>query len=186
MKLLAGVTGEFYSDDNIKVLSSTPELLQEAKNRNDYNKSSYVLLFTAVGDKKVVFAGGCNEEAWDSIMRCYKAELENIDLLIAPHHGRKTGGCSKYLNLLNSKLTLFGNAESENLDYASWSHTGLKYITNNQGANIVVEFSDSSCDVYVCNCKFALDYVWEYNPNRYFYDLKHKNLDELFWMDKIY
>lgn len=186
LQLLAAAKGEYYTNDRIEILSPTAELIEIAKRKDNYNTSSYVLLFTALNGKKVVLAGDSDEIAWDSIMTQYSDKLTNIDLLIAPHHGRKTGGCLKYLNVLNPKLTLFGNAESENLAYASWNNRELKYITNNQAANIVVEFSDSSCDVYVSNYKFALDHVWKYNSNRYFYDLKHKNLDELFWIDKIY
>lgn len=137
LRLLTGAAGEFYSNDRIEILSPTLELLREANDKEDYNKSSYVLLFTSY-NKKVIFAGDSDELAWESIMAQYSEKLTDIDLLIAPHHGRKTGGCSKYLDELNPKLTLFGNAQSEYLDYGSWYNKGLKYITNNQAGKHLI------------------------------------------------
>lgn len=186
LRLLAGVTGEFYSDDNIKILSPTSSLVQEAKDKEDYNKSSYVLLFTAAGSKKIVFAGDSDDDAWDSIMQCYGAELENIDLLIAPHHGRKTGGCSKYLDELNPKLSLFGNAQSEYLDYDSWYNKGLKYITNNQAGNIIIEFDNILCaNVYVSNYNFALYYVYKYGEGKYRPSSKSTPAGNIYLIDEI-
>lgn len=75
--------------------------------------------------------------------------------MLAPHHGRKTGGNNEYLDVLKPKLTLFGNAESEHLDYSSWSNRGLSKITNNEAGNIVLEIEDDEIKVYVSNKSFA-------------------------------
>ena len=79
-----------------------------------------------------------------------------MDILIAPHHGRKTGGNDNYLDVLKPKLTLFGNAKSEQLDYASWNKRGLDHITNNQANCIIVETNGKQgMDVYVTYENFA-------------------------------
>lgn len=186
LRLLAGVESEYYTNDHIEILSPTEELIGMAKRSDNYNTSSYVLLFIASNGKKVVLSGDSDEAAWESIMTQYSNKLTNIDLLIAPHHGRKTGGCSKYLNVLNPKLTLFGNAESEYLDYGSWYNKGLKYITNNQAGNIIIEFNNILCaDVYVSNYKFALDYVCKYSQGKCLPSLKSTPTGDVYLIDEI-
>ena len=186
LRLLAAVEGEYYTNDHIEILSPTAELIETAKRNDNYNTSSYVLLFTAWNGKKVVLAGDSDEIAWESIMALYSEKLTNIDLLIAPHHGRKTGGCSKYLNVLNPKLTLFGNAQSEYLDYGSWYNKGLKYITNNQAGNVIIEFGNILCaEVYVSNYNFALDYVCKYGEGKYRPSSKSTPIGDIYLIDEI-
>lgn len=166
LQLLAGSEGEYYGNDGIEILSPTENLIAKANNTNDYNTSSYVLLFTTNYCKKVLLEGDSDEVAWDSIMENYSNDLIDIDVLIAPHHGRKTGGCSKYLDWLNPKITLFGNAKSKHLDYGSWNNMGLKHITNNQAGNIMVDFSEPfEAKVYVSNESFASSYVRKYGKS---------------------
>lgn len=173
LQLLAGSEGEYYKNDGIDILSPTEELIVKANKTNDYNMSSYVLLFTTNYGKKVLLAGDSDEAAWDSIMENYSNNLQDIDVLIAPHHGRKTGGCSDYLYWLNPKITLFGNAKSKYLDYSSWNNRNLKHITNNQAGNIMVDFDEPyEAKVYVSNESFASSYVRKYGKC-----LKSKNVN---------
>lgn len=85
--------------------------------------------------------------------------------MIAPHHGRKTGGNNEYLDILKPKLTLFGNAKSEYLDYSSWNNRGLDYITNNQANCIIINTNGKyGMDVYVTYKIFAK----KRNPNTFY------------------
>ena len=76
-------------------------------------------------------------------------------LLIAPHHGRKSGGNDDYLDILKPKITVFGNAKSKNLNYQPWLNRGLSKITNNQAGNIVLDIYDGKIDIFVENKLFA-------------------------------
>ena len=79
-----------------------------------------------------------------------------IDILLAPHHGRKTGGNSNYLDVLKPKLTLFGNAKSEYLNYNAWNSRNLDHITNNQANCIIMDtFGTNGIDIYVTYEAFA-------------------------------
>ena len=90
--------------------------------------------------------------------------------MVAPHHGRKTGGNDDYLDTLKPKLTLFGNAKSKYLDYSSWIRKGLDHITNNQANCIIMNtFGKNGIDVFVTYKTFAI----ERNPNT-FYDSQFK------------
>ena len=143
--------------DGLSVLAPTKQLVKEANETEDYNDCSYVILYRT-GNKKIIFAGDSAKKTWDYILENHRKEVENVDLLIAPHHGRKTGGNDEYLDVLKPKLTLFGNAKSEYLDYSSWNNRGLEKITNNQADCIIIETKNEKMNVYVTYEKFARDY----------------------------
>ena len=82
----------YWNQDDIKILSPSRELLKKAIENDDYNDSSYALLFTPPkknGDKwKIIFGGDTHNESWKHIIEKYSDDIENIDVLFAPHHGR--------------------------------------------------------------------------------------------------
>lgn len=174
LNLYAGAKGKYYNQfengksgaDGLYLLAPTSQLVEEANETEDYNDCSYVILYKTGNNKKVIFSGDSAEKTWDYIIENHKDEVTDVDLLIAPHHGRKSGGNYDYLDVLNPKLTLFGNAPSEYLDYASWNNRNLDIITNNQANNIIIQTNgESGMDVYVKYETFAK----RYNPNT-FYD----------------
>ena len=89
-------------------------------------------------------------------MENHKEDVTDVDVLVAPHHGRKTGGNDEYLDVLNPKLTLFGNAQSQYLDYDSWNRRNLDHITNNEANCIILNMAgENGIDVYVTYETFA-------------------------------
>lgn len=163
LNLLAGSKGAYYNRtgkgksgaDGLYILAPTQDLIDEANDTGEYNDCSYVILYI-VNEKKIVFSGDSAEKTWDYILENHKVDVTDIDVLIAPHHGRKTGGNRDYLDVLNPKLTLFGNAKSEYLDYNAWNSRDLDHITNNQ-ANCIILDADGEygIDVYVTYETFA-------------------------------
>lgn len=162
--LLSKSKGYFYNKgqnknndgDGLCILAPTENLIQKANNTKDYNDCSYVILYHK-NKKKIIFAGDSGKNIWDYILNAHKELVTDIDVLIAPHHGRKSGGNEEYLNVLNPKLTLFGNANSEHLDYNSWNNKNLKFITNNQAGCIILDTNgkNNGIDVYVTNENFV-------------------------------
>ena len=141
--------------DGLYILAPTKELVAEANNSGDYNDCSYVILYKT-NDKKIIFAGDSAEKTWNYILENHKEDVTDVDILLAPHHGRKTGGNSDYLDVLRPKLTLFGNAKSEYLDYAAWNNRKSDHITNNQANCIIMDtFGKGGIDVYVTYETFA-------------------------------
>ena len=129
--------------------------IADANYSGDYNDCSYVILYKT-NNKKIIFAGDSAEKTWNYILENYKEDVSNIDILLAPHHGRKTGGNCDYLDVLNPKLTLFGNAKSEYLDYAAWNNRNLDHITNNQANCVIMDtFGKNGIDIYVTYEYFA-------------------------------
>lgn len=164
MHLYSGSYGQYYNQDEngnsgadgLYLLAPTPELVEEANRTEEYNDCSYVILYRTGDGKKVVFAGDSAEKTWDYILENHKEDVTDVDVLVAPHHGRKTGGNDEYLDVLNPKLTLFGNAQSQYLDYDSWNRRNLDHITNNEANCIILNTAgENGIDVYVTYETFA-------------------------------
>jgi beta-lactamase superfamily II metal-dependent hydrolase len=157
LHLYSGSRGKYYNQsedgtsgaDGLYVLAPTQDLVSEANKSDNYNDCSYVILYLAGNSKKLLFAGDSSQETWDYILENHKKDVKNVDILVAPHHGRKTGGNDDYLDVLKPKLTLFGNAKNEHLDYSSWNNRNLDHITNNQANCIILDTSNGDINVYV-------------------------------------
>lgn len=164
LHLYAGSHGQYYNQDEngesgadgLYLLAPTTELVEEANSTKEYNDCSYVILYRTGNNKKIIFAGDSAEKTWNYILEKYKEDVTDVDILVAPHHGRKTGGNDEYLDVLNPKLTLFGNAKSQYLDYSSWNNRNLDHITNNQANCIILDTNGTNgIDVYVTYETFA-------------------------------
>ncbi len=162
LTLYSGDKGAFRTEDwngephgdGMYVLSPTPQLLNDAIASENYNDSSYVILHITNGSK-VLFCGDAHDKTWEHILQTYPTSIRDVDLLIAPHHGRSSNSDHSYLDVVNPKLTLFGNASSQHLAYSAWSNRHLTVITNNQANCIVVDFTMAHLPVYVKNENFA-------------------------------
>jgi beta-lactamase superfamily II metal-dependent hydrolase len=148
--------------DGIQILAPTKELVENANRSKNFNECSYVLLYRA-HNHKILFGGDSDDATWDYILENHSDDVADIDILIAPHHGRKPPGRSyKFLDIMKPRLTLFGNAESKHLAYDAWRYRNLPYITNNQAGNILIDVSN--LDLYVSHMPFAKFQ----NPNTYY------------------
>lgn len=149
-----GENGSMNGGDGISILAPTPKLITQANECGDFNDCSYVLLYR-VGPFRILFGGDSHDETWAHIIENHAAEIKNIDLLIAPHHGRKSGRSYEFLDILRPRMTFFGNASSEHLAYGAWNNRNLPFVTNNQAGSMVVNATSSSLDLYVTNENFA-------------------------------
>ena len=59
----------------------------------------------------------------------YESDVRDVDLLIAPHHGRSSGRSYEFLDVLRPTLTFFGKARSEHLAYSAWNYRKLPFVT---------------------------------------------------------
>ena len=163
LTLLAGANGQYWnmegdgfsSHDNLHILAPTQQLINATNEANqDYNDCSYVLLYLT-GNNRIIFAGDSHDNTWAHILENYSDHVANIDLLIAPHHGRDSGRSYEFLDILRPTLTFFGNAPSDYLAYSPWGNRGLSYITNNQANCMVVDASTTPMRLYVTHEHFA-------------------------------
>ena len=169
LHLYTGSEGKYFNEnedgtsgaDGLYILAPTKDLIALANKSKNYNDGSYVILYRTGNNKKIIFAGDSAENTWKYIIENHESIVSDIDVLIAPHHGRKSGGDEEYLDTLNPKLTIFGNARSEHLDYNSWNNRNLNFITNNQANCVILDSSSGNIDIFVTHEKFAKDYYKE-------------------------
>ena len=163
LTLYSGARGHYYNQardgtgggDGLHVLAPTKELVAAANAADDdYNHCSYVVLYRT-GANRIVFGGDSHDATWEHILKHHKADVTDIDLLIAPHHGRKSGRSYEFLATLTPNLTFFGNARSEHLAYGAWRNRGLSIVTNNQANCMVVDASTNPMTLYVTHENFA-------------------------------
>lgn len=151
----------YFTEDNIKILCPTPDLVRQAnESTNDYHDASYVLLYTPQksngGHWKFIFAGDSHNNSWDYIIKNYKSEVSDVDILFAPHHGRDSERSYDFLKTLKPSITLFGNASSKHLAYDCYPPIR---ITNNQAGYVVIDITPNYFTVYVKNRDFARDFL---------------------------
>jgi competence protein ComEC len=145
---------QYWKDDGLFVLAPTPDLISAANECGEWNDSSYVLLYNTAG-LKIVISGDSHDETWAHILENHGDRVKNVDLLLAPHHGRHSDRSFEFLDVLKPRLTLFGNARSEHLAYSAWSSRKLPVITNNQAGSIIFDFSEKLAPYFVTNEKYA-------------------------------
>ena len=162
LTLLSNSRGAFYNaeadgtsgGDGLYILAPTPQLVRLANNTDEYNECSYVLLYVQ-GENRIVFGGDSHDDTWEYILSEYGRWIANVDLLIAPHHGRQSGRSYDFLNVLRPTLTFFGNARSEHLAYGSWSNRNLRIVTNNQANCMLVNAGQTPMALYVTHENYA-------------------------------
>ncbi len=140
--------------DCLHIVAPNGELVNAGNQSDDPNDASYVIVYRSAGGR-IVFPGDAHDKTWEYVLDNYKALVRNCAVLIAPHHGRSSGRCYDFLDVLNPALTLFGCADSECLAYAAWNNRRLLHITNNQAGNIVLNAVSQGIEVYVENQEFA-------------------------------
>lgn len=189
LSLHSGDRGKYWNQNEdgssggsgIHILSPTPQIVAGANQSGDFNDCSYVLLFWAANGKRVIIGGDSHDVSWEHILKSHRALVQNVDLLIAPHHGRDSDRSYDFLDVLKPKLTLFGSARSEHLGYHAWSDRGLEVMTNNQGNCFIANFSTDIAGkpiivMYCTNRTFADAYCSDQFNGR-----SHENLQVRGW-----
>ena len=170
----SGSVGPYYNEgqregdggDDLLILAPTRQLVADACESEDCNDLSYVLLYCPE-TYRFLFAGDSHDATWEHVVNTHGELVQDVDVLIAPHHGRDSGRSFEFLDVVRPKLTLFGNAPSDDLAYGQWNRRGLLTITNNQAGSIIFDITSDLLQVYVTHRHYASRVVNEpaYNPN---------------------
>lgn len=162
LTLYSGASGKYYNEDEsgkkggdgLQILAPTKALVDSANACEEYNDCSYVILYRT-GSHRILFGGDSHDETWKHILSTHERAVADIDVLIAPHHGRASERSYDFLDVLRPKITFFGNANAEHLAYGAWNYRKLPFITNNQAGCIVADAEGDSVRIYVTNKRFA-------------------------------
>ncbi len=140
--------------DGLYILAPDEDLVKAANETEDPNDGSFVILYRSVGGR-ILFPGDAHDATWEYVLKNNLDDVANCSVMIAPHHGRHSDRSFDFLDLIEPKFTLFGNAPSEHLAYDEWNKRGLPFITSNQAGNIVLENEAGVIKVFIENASFA-------------------------------
>jgi len=166
LALYSGSIGPYYNEgetgksggDGLYVLAPTRAIVSAANECGDFNDSSYVILYRT-GNKRILFSGDSHDVTWEHILDKHHNDVAGVDVLIAPHHGRDSDRDYDFLDVVNPRLTLFGNAKCEHLAYGAWNNRDLLFITNNQAGTIIMNVDSTGLKVYVSHKPFAEEFT---------------------------
>ena len=94
------------------------EALEKAKNGESPNNISPIIKYSLENGVNVLWFGDLEKDFMENIKN--DLDLEEADIIFAPHHGRESGKVpSDILEILNPKVVVIGEAPSEHLNYYS-------------------------------------------------------------------
>lgn len=80
---------------------------------NKSNKNNFsAIVVLQLGNAKVVVCGDNEKESFEHLMRNpnFKKAVQNSWVLVAPHHGRESGFCQEFVELVNPDITIVSDA----------------------------------------------------------------------------
>ena len=87
-----------------------------------------------------------------------EVSFSKVNILFAPHHGRKSGKIIKdWLEQLDPDIIIMGEAPSENLDYAAYSD--YNKITQNSAGDIIFECIEGKVHIYVSSNSYTVNFL---------------------------
>ena len=90
LKKYRNETGDYWTNDQIELLSPTRDLVDTCNTNGESNDLSYVLRVN-YGGRSIIMPGDAEKRAWDSMLAHYGSDDLSCDILKASHHGRRSG-----------------------------------------------------------------------------------------------
>ncbi|MGN8716877.1 hypothetical protein ACTNEU_01375 [Ellagibacter isourolithinifaciens] len=124
--------------------------LEKAENTGEPNNISPAVKYSLNDGVTALWLGDMECEYMSTILPYI--ELPKVDILFAPHHGRKSGRVpSEWLKELNPKVIVIGEAPSEDLEY----YSGFNTIKQNTAGDILFDCGAGKVDVFVANGTYS-------------------------------
>jgi len=139
------------------------EALKKAKEGKSYNNISAIVKYGLNEGATVLWMGDIEANFMENIKS--EITMDAADVLFAPHHGRRTGKVPKdWLDMMNPKIVIIGEAPSKDLDYYQDYNT----ITQNSAGAIILECVAVKTHIYVSNYDYSVDFLYDENmPDTY-------------------
>jgi beta-lactamase superfamily II metal-dependent hydrolase len=136
--------------------------LEESKKGQSPNNISPIIRYSLENGVKVLWMGDLENKFMEAIKD--DLDLEETDIIFAPHHGRNSGKIpSDLLKKLNPKIIIVGEADSEDLNY----YAGYNTITQNSAGDIIFECLDSKVNIYVSSENYEVNFLDNENGNSF-------------------
>lgn len=128
--------------------------LADAKSGNSPNNISCVVKYSLNNGATLLWMGDLESDFMENIKDEFTPDA--ADILFAPHHGRESGKVpADWLDEINPKIVVIGEAPSANLDY----YAGYNTITQNSAGDIVFECVTGKVHVYVSSENYSVDFL---------------------------
>lgn len=136
------------------------EEIQKAKDGESFNNISAVIQYNASNGGKVMWMGDLETEFMENIKD--ELDVSKINILFAPHHGRKSGRVpTDLLEKINPDIIVIGEADSDDLHYYGDYNT----ITQNSAGDITFDFVQNKIHVYVSSDSYTVDFLNDENQS---------------------
>lgn len=141
------------------------DALQKAHNGESPNNISPIIKYSLENGVKILWFGDLEKDFMENIKD--DLEIEEADIIFAPHHGRYSGKIpNEILEKINPKIIIIGEAPSSNLNY----YSGYNTITQNSAGDITFECEQNNVHIYVSNEKYSVPFLKnKYKANDYDY-----------------
>ena len=126
------------------------EALEKVKKGAGFNNISPIFTYSLNNGITVMWMGDMETVFLDKIKD--EVDWPKVDVLFAPHHGRKSGHVSSdVLEQLSPQIIVIGEAPSKDLDY----YTGYNTIKQNSSGGITFIAENGVVKVYVENFEYS-------------------------------
>lgn len=154
------VTDDVRGSAGINILWPNPsnsdfkQELENAKNGISFNNISLIGRYKLEDGVRILWLGDLETPFMESIEK--DVDLSRVDIVFAPHHGRKSGKIpNSWLDKLKPRIIVIGEAPSRHLHY----YSGYKTITQNQAGDIVFDCVSGKVHIYVSNPDYSVDFL---------------------------
>jgi hypothetical protein len=106
---LRGDSRDYWAQDGIEILSPTADLVRDCDSANVYNEASYVLRVSHGATSSLLLASDVEEKAWNDMIATRQPLRANV--LIASHHGRKSGYHAGAMALIRPEVVIVSTAK---------------------------------------------------------------------------
>lgn len=152
----AGINFQWPKTDN----SDFKEALKDAKDGKSPNNISPIFTYSLKDSASFIWMGDLENDFMIKIVD--EITLPSIDILLAPHHGRKSGKVpKKWLEQMTPEIIVMGEAPSENLDYAAYDN--YNKITQNSAGDIIFDCLTKKVNIYVSKENYAVNFLDDEN-----------------------
>lgn len=140
----------------IKTNQHYKDALKKVEEGESPNNISIIAKYSLGDGVSMLWMGDLEKDFMENIKE--EISFPKVNILFAPHHGRKSGKIPKeWLEAMDPDIIVMGEAPSENLDYASYD--GYNKITQNVAGNITFECIKQKIHIYVSNENYSVDYL---------------------------
>ena len=148
--------------------SDYKEALKIAKDSGNTNNISIILKYKIEDGATMLWMGDLEKDFMEKIQD--EISLPKVNILFAPHHGRKSGKIpNEWLEEMDPDIIVIGEAPSVNLDYASYDDYNT--ITQNTAGDILFDCDSNKVNIYVSNENYSVDFL----DNEYYISGPQKN-----------